>query len=102
MNHLAELHAMIDRVLSGEWKFAEFDRTFGIYYDDNLPVDIMRSSAAAFVSAVLEKLEFTTDSPSADERANEWLDPQDFLAWLRHERSRMTTDAAGSTSRPAV
>jgi len=94
MDHLAALHAMIDRLLASESTFADFDRTFGVYYYEHLPVDVMRSAAAAFVSTVVEKLEFTIENPSADDRAEGWLDPQEFLDWLRHERSKMTWSVA--------
>jgi len=91
MDRLSALYAMVDRLLAGELAFADFDRTFGLYYYENLPVDVMRSSAADLVSAVLEKLEFTTHSPTAHEREVGWIDEHDFVTWLRNERQRNAT-----------
>jgi hypothetical protein len=86
MDQLTELRGMIDRLLAGETAFGDFERAFGIYYYEQLPVAVMRSSAATFVSNVLEKLEFTTANPTAEERMEGWIDDRDFVDWLRHER----------------
>jgi len=86
MDQLTALRDMIDRLLAGETTFDEFARTFGIYYYEHLPVAVMRSPAATFVSDVLEKLEFTTTNPTAEERAEGWIDERDFVDWLRRER----------------
>ena len=86
---------MIDRLLAGETTFADFDGTFGMYYYEHLPVDVMRSAAAAFVSRVVETLEFTMSNPSAHDRAEGWMGGPEFVEWLRQERQKTHPIAAG-------
>lgn len=83
---------MIDRLLAGQWSYAEFERVFAFYYYEHVPVDVMRSPAGSFVSDVVEKLEFTAENPTAEDRANDWIDHQGFIAWLRHEHQRTVSD----------
>jgi hypothetical protein len=85
MIDLATLHDKVDALLDERMSFDEFDRTFGLAYYE-LPVDVMRSAPAAFVSAVVEKREYVTTEPTAAERVEGWMDPDAFLGWLRAAR----------------
>jgi len=87
MSDLAQLNRLIEAVLAGEISFGQFDGTFGFTYYE-LPVHVMRSQAASFVSAVCEKREFVTDQPTEAEREEGWIDPSDYLRWLREEWDR--------------
>ena len=87
MSDLAQLNRLVQAVLDGEISFEDFDRTFGFTYYE-LPVQVMRSQAAAFVSAVCEKREFVTDEPTDAERLDGWISPSGYMAWLREEWDR--------------
>jgi hypothetical protein len=87
MSDLTQLNRLIQAVLDDEISFDDFDRTFGFTYYE-LPVDVMRSEPAAFVSAVCEKREFVADEPTDAERLDGWIDRSEYMAWLREEWDR--------------
>jgi hypothetical protein len=96
MIDLAALHDRVDALLDGRTSFDDFDRTFRFAYYE-LPIDVMRSAPAAFVSAVVEKREFVTTEPTPAERADGWIDQDEFLEWLRaarrdHRRSLLSNE----------
>ena len=89
MNQLADLRSMIDRALARELSVQEFEGQFALYWYEHVPVDVMRSSAEAVYSAIVEKLEFITEQPSAVERHAGWIDFAQFLELLSRERRKL-------------
>jgi hypothetical protein len=80
---------MIDRALAREVAVPDFESQYALYWYERVPVDVMRSPAAAVYSAIVEKLEFTTEQPSDVERRDGWIDFDQFLEWLSGERRKL-------------
>ena len=79
---------MVARLLSREWSYGQFERAFGVYYYEHVPVDVMRSQAGALYSEAIEKLEFTMAAPSAADREEGWIAPEEYISWLEAEFAR--------------
>jgi hypothetical protein len=76
---------MIHRVLSGEWSVYDFEREYYPLVTDGMPADALSPEDENFFAAVQEKLDWTAEFPSEEDRESGWLDHAEYVQWLRTE-----------------
>jgi hypothetical protein len=81
------LLAMIDRLLSGDMSFKDFSRDYYSYYLDGLPDEALTDQQHEFFSAVHERLDWTGEAPDEESRRYGWMDPGEYIDWLRGQRA---------------
>jgi hypothetical protein len=92
MASLQEIYELINSAARGELTYEEFDRRLGFSFYE-LPVDIVRSQPATFVSLVVERMEFVKLDRTPEEVTQGFESPDQFLDWLgtswREEEARI-------------
>ena len=87
----AHLDEIIDRYLAGELTFREFEITYANCYIDNAADAYFSSAEVDHYGAVLERSEWTSPSPSEEERGYGYFDPSEFKTWSGvHQSSKPT------------
>ena len=81
------LESLIKSFEAGTLPFEDFSREFSDTYLDGAE-DLPDSDATRMFDAIHERLEWTTASPPAEDRAYGWGDPSDFRKWLASLRVR--------------
>jgi hypothetical protein len=92
----AELVAIIDSFLAGERSFEAFHRDFSRCFIDEIPEEDLTLEMADQYGAVHEKTEWTTRSPTPEERDVGWIDVPQFSSWLRGYRETLREGARSS------
>lgn len=87
-----QLDDIMERYLEGHSTFAEFQRAYSAcYIDDQADADFTHEEVDHY-GAVHEKAEWTSPSPTAEDRSYGWIDPSEFKTWLEiHERCKPPT-----------
>jgi hypothetical protein len=81
-----ELLSMIDRLLTGELSFDAFAHSYYEYFFDSVPGAALDDRVLDFFSTIAEKLDFTGPAPDKLSRSYGWIDPSQFVSWLREYR----------------
>ena len=82
VDHGRALTGMIDRLLSGGMPFEAFAREFYDYYIETLPDEALTDQQRDFLFEVQQRLDWTTESPTEEERKFGWMDRSEYLDWL--------------------
>jgi hypothetical protein len=77
---------MIDRLLAGVWTVEEFRRAYYDFWVDEVPRGILSEDEEEFFSGVQEKLDWTSASPTDDEKRHGWLTLEEYVDWVRLQR----------------
>ena len=84
-DHKDILLRMIREALSGQWSVERFQKEYYWYFLDSVPPDALSEDDENFFAAVQEKMEWTAETPTEEERQFGWLDQAEFIQWLRTE-----------------
>lgn len=79
------LGKLIDAFTRGVMHFREFSHDFSETYTEE--GEHLDDSEITLYGPVHERLEWTTESPPAADRAWGWMDPTEFREWLLRNRS---------------
>jgi hypothetical protein len=77
-----DLDALIERFLAGELPFAAFQRAYAHRFIDENACAEFSVEEVDHYGAVHEKAEWTSPSPTAEDRAYGWINPAEFKWWL--------------------
>jgi hypothetical protein len=84
---------LIDKLLAGRMPFAEFQRAYSDRFIDENACSEFRVEEVDHYGAVHEKAEWTTPSPTDEDRSYGWIDPAEFKAWLEIHDSHKPPDS---------
>jgi hypothetical protein len=80
-----ELLRMIGQAISSEWSVDRFREEYYPFFLERVPTDALAEADENFFASVQEKLDWTSESPTDEERQLGWFDYIDFIQWLRTE-----------------
>ena len=80
-----ELLRMIGQAISSEWSVDRFREEYYPFFLERVPTDALAEADENFFASVQEKLDWTSESPTVEERQLGWFDYIDFIQWLRTE-----------------
>jgi len=84
-SHKEVLLGMIRQVLSGQWSVDHFRKEYYPYFLDSVPTDALSEEDEDFFAAIQEKLDWTAETLTDEERDFGWIDDAEFIQWLRTE-----------------
>ena len=85
------LAEMIDRLTSGEWSVEDFRRAYYDYWLEEVPTDLLSPEEETFFSALQERLDWTTEQPTEEERRHGWINEQEYTDWVKLEQIRRSS-----------
>lgn len=88
------LWAHIDALLAGEITVPEFEARYYDFYVEEVPDDALSNREREFFGYVQEKLDWTSDRPTAEDRRCGWIDHLEYVEWLRRQRRRFNAGEA--------
>lgn len=84
MNYKEELLNKINKLINSEWDVPMFEKEYYHFYLDKVPSDKLTDSETNFFGLVQEKLEWTSENPSEEEKGYGWADYKTYTEWLRN------------------
>ena len=81
-----ELVDMIDRLLVGTWTVQQFRRAYYDFWLEEVPRGVLSDDDEEFFSGLQEKLDWTSPSPTDEERRYGWLTPEEYVDWVKLQR----------------
>jgi hypothetical protein len=82
----------MDRFLSAQMPFVEFQKAYSNRFIDDRACDELSDEEHEHYSVVHEKAEWTSSSLDDESRAYGWIDPVEFYWWLAiHESHKPQT-----------
>ena len=83
-----QLDDLIDRYLAGRLPFETFQRDYSTQFIDEIPDSAFSPEELDWYGAIHEKTEWTSPTPSTEERKHGWIDITDFRSWLAALREK--------------
>ena len=88
-NFREKLDALIDSFLARRLEFVEFQRRYSACYIDEQADAEFSPEEVDHYGVVHEKAEWTSPSPTEEERRYGWIDQAEFRSWLQiHEQQK--------------
>jgi hypothetical protein len=85
------LTRMIDRLTSGECSVKDFRRAYYDFWLEEVPTGVMSPEEEDLSSAIQEKLDWTAEQPSDEERGYGWLDEREYVDWVKLEQIKRSS-----------
>ncbi len=83
MNHKDILAEKINNLISNKWTVPEFEKEYYNYYLEEIPEDALTLPQSTFYGLVQEKLDWTGENPSEQEKKEGWFDQSEYVEWLK-------------------
>jgi hypothetical protein len=77
-----DLDALMDKFLAGQMPFAEFQQAYSDRFIDENACSEFSVEEVDHYGAVHEKAEWTSPSPTDEDRSYGWINPAEFKTWL--------------------
>jgi len=78
-----KIYSIINKSIKGIIGLSTFQRQFEELYLDQPGYSIVSEKDVRFYNEILEKIGWTSDSPSEKEKDMGWIDYEEFREWLR-------------------
>jgi hypothetical protein len=86
--HRLRLDALIDEYLAGATSVEEFGAAYSRYYLEGVPDTALSPEQFDWYGLVHEKLEWTANTATVEERQLGWMTPGEFRTWLDRHRGK--------------
>lgn len=88
MNYKDVLIEKINNLLSGKWTVPEFEKEYYLYYLEEVPGDALSLYQDTFYGLVQEKLDWTSENPTQQDKNDGWFDYNEYIDWLKINTQR--------------
>ena len=78
-----ELARVVTMYLGGEIGFDEFEAFYSGLFLDEMPEGQLSDAELDLYGSIIEKLSWTSASPTDEERELGWIDRREFRLWLK-------------------
>jgi hypothetical protein len=92
MNYRGVLLNMVVKLLSGEFSLPQFRNDFYDFYIEKVPEDVMSGRDYEFFGRLQEKLDWTDEEPSDNDKLWGWLTYEDYRDWAGHQVKEYLAD----------
>jgi len=83
MNYKEILSEKINNLLSNKWTVPEFEKEYYTYFLEQIPENTLTLQQSTFYGLVQEKLDWTAENPSDQEKKDGWLNHSEYTEWLK-------------------
>lgn len=83
MQYRKTLLEKINNLIDGTWHVPEFEREYYRYYLDEVPNNALNEREDLFFGWVQEKLDWTSENPSEEEKKFGWFNHIEYIDWVK-------------------
>lgn len=92
MNYREQLLEKINKLINNDWNVPTFEKEYYNFYLEQIPKNTLSNSETDFFGLVQEKLDWTAENPSYEEKKDGWADHETYIEWLKNNTREFLRD----------
>ena len=88
-----KLRAIIRDFLAGKIQYAQFERSYVIFFADNAADETFTESDRSLYTDLFERLQWTAEHPSALDLASGYAARESTIEWIQHRFADVLSEA---------
>ena len=83
MDHKKILSEKINKLINGKYTVPQFEKEYYFYFIEKVPDEALTEEENLFFGEVQEKLDWTSEDPTEEEKKLGWMNHKEYVEWLK-------------------